>query len=70
MAFVNNIEEADIDAPLPGENGPYLQAHAVYERERQDYLEQYGIAPLQARWEARIREAMEHPGEDPSGTFR
>lgn len=62
FAFENNIEERDIDAPLPGEVGPYLRARPVYDRERKDILEQYGIAPLQTEWESHIREAILKPG--------
>jgi mono/diheme cytochrome c family protein len=62
VAFVNNVEEADIDAPLPGEIGGYLRARPAYDRERNEILNQYGISELQTIWESKMREAMAKPG--------
>jgi hypothetical protein len=70
LAFVNNVEEIDIDAPLPGETGAYLRARAVYERDRASLLEQHGIAPMQAEWEAKIRQAIQNPGKDLEWDFQ
>ncbi|MBI1895109.1 MAG: PSD1 domain-containing protein [Acidobacteria bacterium] len=64
MAFVNNLEEAEIDAPLPGELGPWLEARPRYERERALALRESNIADLQAHWEEKMRAAIAKPGVD------
>jgi hypothetical protein len=61
-AFFNNVEEADIDAPLPGEIGGYLRARPQYDRDRAEILKKYDIAELQTQWEPHMREAIDHPG--------
>ncbi|MBI3664844.1 MAG: PSD1 domain-containing protein [Acidobacteria bacterium] len=63
FAFFNSAEEADIDAPLPGEMGPYLRARPQYEAKRRALLEENDIPDLQAKWEAKIVEAMDNPGK-------
>ena len=62
FAFFNNAVERDIEAPLPGDLGPYLRAYPAYRAERERILEENGIAALQAEWQARIVEAMDNPG--------
>ena len=64
FAFFNSAEEEDIDAPLPGESGPYLQARPEYDRKRREILAHYKVAELKGRWEARIRQAFADPGKD------
>ena len=64
FAFFNSAEDRDLDAPLPGEMGPYLRLRPEYEQKRRAVLEEYGIPALQAAWEARILQAMDHPGKD------
>ena len=63
FAFFDNVEEVDIDAPMPGELGPYLSTHGEYERKRQELLDQYHVPELQAAWEVRMREAIASPGK-------
>ena len=48
FAFFNNAEEVDIDAPLPGELGPYTSAVAAYQQKRQELLQQYRVPELDA----------------------
>ena len=62
FAYVADIEEDDIDAPLPGEMGPYLKARPEYDAKRAALLAEYDIAPKQAVWEAKMRQAVENPG--------
>jgi len=62
FAFFNTAEEEDLDAPLPGEMGPYLQALPEYRRRWQQLLDQYPVAQWQASWEASLREAAANPG--------
>jgi hypothetical protein len=64
FAYVSDIEENDIEAPMPGEIGPYLKARPEYDKQRAKLLEEYGAPAEQAKWESRMRQAVEHPGED------
>jgi hypothetical protein len=63
LAYFNRTLEADIDAPLSGEMEPYLAAKPEYDRKRAELLKEYGVAPLQAEWEAGMRGAMDNPGK-------
>ncbi len=64
FAFFNRAEENDIDAPLPGQLGPYLAARPEYDKKRQQILDQYNIPQLQAQWEPRIQQAFREQGKD------
>jgi mono/diheme cytochrome c family protein len=63
FAFFQNLEEKDIDAPLPGEMGPYLASRPEYDKKRQELLDQYHVPQLQAEWEKRLKEAAANPGK-------
>lgn len=63
FAFFNDLEEVDIDAPLPGERGPYLRALPRYQRERHRLLSEYGVFEHKPPWERRVLWAAENPGE-------
>jgi hypothetical protein len=63
LAFVNSLEETDIDAPSEGERGPYLAAYPEYRAKRDKLLEQYGVAPLMTEWEPRVRLAAKNQGQ-------
>jgi hypothetical protein len=62
FAMFNNAVERDIDAPLPGEMGPYLGAQPDYRAAREKILEENGIAELRAEWQRQIIQAMDEPG--------
>ena len=63
-AFFNNVEEALIDAPLPGEMGPYLQKRSEYLAKRAALLEEYCVGPeLMDPWEAKLILAADNPGK-------
>ncbi|MEO7652754.1 MAG: PSD1 and planctomycete cytochrome C domain-containing protein [Bryobacteraceae bacterium] len=62
-AFFNNAEESEVDAPLAGEVGSYLQGLPEYRRKRDDLLKKYRVLELQAPWEARMKEARANPGK-------
>ncbi|MCY4596065.1 MAG: PSD1 and planctomycete cytochrome C domain-containing protein [Bryobacterales bacterium] len=64
-SFFNNADEVDIDAPLPGEMGPYLRERAKYLEARQPLLDEHRIPELKRGWEARLLEAAAHPGKWP-----
>jgi mono/diheme cytochrome c family protein len=63
FAFFNNAEEVDIDAPLPGELGPYANAVAAYQQKRQELLQQYRVPELMQAWEKGLLEAAANPGQ-------
>ncbi|MBI3697397.1 MAG: PSD1 domain-containing protein [Acidobacteria bacterium] len=63
FAFFNPAHELDIDAPLPGEIGPYLARRPEYAAKRRALLEEYGIPELQAEWEHKLLEAAANPGQ-------
>ncbi len=64
MAFVNSLEEKDIDAPLPGEFGEYIRTSGAYRKERNELLEMHEIAKYQSKWEDNVRKAIANPGKD------
>ena len=70
MAFFTSAEEVDIDAPLPGEMGPYLAAKPGYDKQRAEILAQAHIPELQAKWEMNMREAFNHPGKNLEWDFK
>ena len=63
FAFFENLEEVDIDAPLPGEIGPYVKSRDEYRSKRRALLEEYNVAELQADWEKQMLEASANPGK-------
>ncbi|MBX5494689.1 MAG: PSD1 domain-containing protein [Bryobacteraceae bacterium] len=63
FAFFDNVEEVDIDAPLPGELGPYLARYPEYRAKREALLKEYNVPELQAEWERRMLEAAAAPGK-------
>ena len=64
LAYFNRAREADIDAPVPGEVGPYLAAKPEYDRKRAELLQEYGVPELQKEWETRMLGAMDNPGKN------
>ncbi|MBA3974847.1 MAG: hypothetical protein C0504_11595 [Candidatus Solibacter sp.] len=63
-AFFNNSSERDIDAPLPGETGPWMRARPAYLAERARLMDLYAVPRLQLEWEASVLQAMNNPGAD------
>lgn len=62
-AFFNPADDSDLEAPLAGEMGPYLQTLAEYQKARRELLEQYGVAALQTAWEPKVIDASRNPGK-------
>lgn len=62
-AFFDHVEEVDIDAPMPGELGPYLARRDDYRAERNKLLEQYKVVEQQVAWEKEMLRASANPGE-------
>ena len=69
FAYTRGVEEADIEAPLPGEIGPYLRTRPEYDRQRQAILDEHGIPAMQAPFETKLRAAVENPGADVEWDF-
>ena len=63
LAFFQNGMEVDIEAPLPGELGPYRRHIGEYREQRRKLLEQYDVSKLQAAWEDDMRYSGAHPGK-------
>jgi len=63
FAFFNSTEEVNLDAPLEGEMGPYLQALPEYRKKRNELLAQYRVPELQPAWEKKMLEAAANPGK-------
>lgn len=70
FAFFENAEEQDIDAPLPGERGPWLAARTEYEQKRGEILHQYCVRERERAWETKVREAFLHQGKDVEWDFQ
>jgi hypothetical protein len=69
LAFFDNADEEYIDAPLAGELGPYLAALGDYTKKREALLAEYSVPELFRQWEAKMREAIQHPGRSPEWDF-
>ena len=65
-AFFNNADEANLNAPLPGEREAYEAARPEYDRKRAELLAPLAdkIAELQAEWEKKILHTESHSNED------
>lgn len=61
-AFFNTQEEISIQAPLPGELGPYLAGRPEFDRNRTALLEEYNIPENLADYESKLRESALRPG--------
>lgn len=63
FAFFENLDEADIDAPLPGEIGPWLKTHDDYQMKRAALLKEYRVPELQPDWEKNMLQTAADPGK-------
>ncbi len=62
-AYFDNVEDLHVDAPLPGEMGPYLSKWPEYLRKRQELLEEHHVPELQPEWERQMKIAGANPGQ-------
>lgn len=69
LAFFDHSEEQDVDAPLPGEVGPYMAALPEYRAQRKELLKQYEVPALMPLWEEKMRMAIDAPGSQPEWDF-
>lgn len=63
MTFFHQAAEVDIDAPMAGEMGPYLQARPEYDRKRSELWKEFGVAEMEASWSKEMRTAILDPGK-------
>ncbi len=66
MAFFENTDELDIEAPLPGEWGIYRQYAGEFRRQRDALLDEYKIRETLDFWETGVRDALANPGKRPN----
>ena len=62
FAFFNSLDEIDIDAPLPGELGPYLAAKPAFDQELDSIYSEYKVRELMDPWSEKMLWASENPG--------
>ena len=62
FAFFNELDEVDIDAPMPGEIGPYLGAKPEFDRQLRAIYEKYNVPELIGPWTEKMLWASENPG--------
>ena len=62
FAFFNELDEVDIDAPLPGEVGPYLGAKPGFDRQLRAIYDKYKVRELLGPWTEKMLWASENPG--------
>lgn len=64
LAFFNQAQEVDIDAPMPGEYGAWLRARPQYLKDRAHLNMVYDVERLQDEWESYVRKAIDSPGQN------
>ena len=62
FAFFHNSVERDIEAPLPGELGPFLRSVPGFRQAVGGIRSKYGLNPIQAEWRRKMLHAMDNPG--------
>lgn len=65
-AFFNTVRDVDIEAPLPGELGPYLLRKTEYDQKRQELLAEYKIPEFEAQWEKNMLDAAAQAATNPA----
>src|SRR5205807_5534528 len=68
-ACFNRPEEVNIQAPMPGELGPYLAARPEFDRKKKALLEEYKISEALADYESKLRESATNPGHHEDWDF-
>jgi hypothetical protein len=64
MAVYSRAADTEIDAPMPGEIGPWLASRKAYEAKCEEILKSAPIAEWFERWQGKMRAAVTKPGED------
>ena len=61
FAFFNSGKEVNIEAPLPGEMGPFLHGKPERDKKRKELLKAYRVSEFQPEWERKTLEAATNP---------
>jgi hypothetical protein len=69
MAVFSKSYDTTIDAPMPGELGPWLADRATYLKKREEILKSAPIEEWFARWQTKMRAAITNPGVDGEWDF-
>ena len=64
-AFFNTASEVNLEAPLPGEMGPYLQGKAEHDRKWRELIEEYNAEKHLNWWETNTRKGCDYNPKDP-----
>lgn len=66
-AFLDQADEVNLDFPLPGEQEAYEAKYPEYRSKRDELIApiKAELEDLQKQWEARMLEAVAHPGIEP-----
>ncbi len=62
FAYFDNVEEADVQAPLAGERERFAPKRDEYRKKRAETLSAYSVPALQEAWEKDMLDAAAHPG--------
>lgn len=69
MAVFSKSFDTEIDAPMPGELGPWLAARPSYLKKREEILKSAPIAEWFEKWQGKMRAAVTNPGADGEWDF-
>ena len=66
-AVLDQADEVNVNAPLPGEQAAFENSYGEYRRKRDELTAPIRkvLESLQAAWEARMLQAVAHPAQDP-----
>jgi hypothetical protein len=69
MAVFSRSWDTEIDAPMPGELGPWLAAQPGYRKKREEILSAAPVREWFAKWQSKMRAAVQNPGADGEWDF-
>ncbi|MBZ2185597.1 MAG: PSD1 and planctomycete cytochrome C domain-containing protein [Bryobacter sp.] len=64
MAVFSRSLDTDMDAPMPGELGPWLASRAAYTKKRDEILASAPVQKWFETWQSKMRAAVLNPGKD------
>ena len=64
MAVFAKARDIDVDAPMPGELGPWLASRTTYASARDKILKSAPVAEWYEKWQGKMRHAVLQPGTD------
>ncbi len=64
MAVFSGAKDVVMDAPMPGELGPWLASRAAYEKKREEIWRSAPIEEWFQTWQTKMRAAVLEPGKD------